>query len=113
MCLTLSSSSSGLQSLIPQFVHLDYLYEGQYRDDNKNISYEKKVEQENLPDFRLMLTYPLADGLFGVKMAGDDDIQGIYDNGSDAFFNFEILDAQAIRCRPGRGQSLLRWSQDL
>ena len=38
MRLTLSSSSSGLQSLIPQFVHLDYLYEGQYRDDNKNIS---------------------------------------------------------------------------
>lgn len=160
--LELTSSSSGLQSLIPQFVHLDYLYEGQYRDGNKNISYEKKVEQENLlslvkndetysrftntdhseifleepednlfpptqfqlmdwilemvadprhrnfifigthspyvlshvlqenlHDFRLMLTYPHADGLFAVKMATDDDIQGIYDNGSDAFFNFE------------------------
>lgn len=46
--LSLSSSSSGLQSLIPQFVHLDYLTNGQYLDNNKNISYEKKVEQENL-----------------------------------------------------------------
>ena len=165
--LELTSSSSGLQSLIPQFVHLDYLYEGQYRDGNKNISYEKKVEQENLlslvkndetysrftntdhsevfleepednlfpptqfqlmdwilemvadprhrnfifiathspyvlshvlqenlHDFRLMLTYPHADGLFAVKMASDDDIQGIYDNGSDAFFNFEPFTVQ-------------------
>lgn len=46
--LSLSSSSSGLQSLIPQFVHLDYLTNDQYLDNNKNISYEKKVEQENL-----------------------------------------------------------------
>ena len=143
-------------------VHLDYVFEGQYRDGGRGISYEKKVEQErlqslvendetfrrftqtdhseifleepednlfpptqfqlmdwllerlsdphhrnvifvathspyvlshvlqeNLPDFRLMLTYPVGNGLFAVKMASDEDIQGIYDNGSDAFFNFE------------------------
>ena len=160
--LRLISSSSGLQSLIPMLVHLDYVFEGQYRDGGRGISYEKKVEQErlqslvendetfrrftqtdhseifleepednlfpptqfqlmdwllerlsdphhrnvifvathspyvlshvlqeNLPDFRLMLTYPVGSGLFAVKMASDEDIQGIYDNGSDAFFNFE------------------------
>lgn len=162
--LELTSSSSGLQSLIPQFVHLDYLFEGQFRDGNKSISYEKKVElenlfsliqnedifrrfvetdhsevfleepednlfpptqfqlmdwilemmadqkhrnfifiathspyvlshvlQEELNDFQLMLTYPLNDGLFGVKTSSEEDIQGIYDNGSDAFFNFETF----------------------
>ena len=46
--LTLSSSSSGLQSLIPQFVHLDYLTDGQYRDLDRRISYEKKEEHEAL-----------------------------------------------------------------
>ena len=46
--LDLTSSSSGLQSLIPQFVHLDYMFNGQYRDSKKYISYEKKQEQDNL-----------------------------------------------------------------
>ena len=45
--------------------------------------------QENLKDFRLYLTYPSSDGFYKVKTATDEDIQGIYDNGSDAFFNFE------------------------
>ena len=44
---------------------------------------------EDLKDFRLFLTYPLPNGLFGVKTADDEKIQQIYDNGSDAFFNFE------------------------
>lgn len=56
----LSSSSSGLQSLIPQFVHLDYLTDGQYRDLDRRISYEKKEVHEK------------------------------YDNGVDMFFNFEL-----------------------
>lgn len=170
--LDLTSSSSGLQSLIPQFVHLDYLFQGQYNDKDRNISLDQKEEydalrnviktegqsediyrrfittdhseifleepeqnlfpptqfqlmdwilemmadpehpntifiathspyvlshvlQENLKDFCLMLTYPLSEeGMFSVKMATDDDIQGIYDNGSDAFFNFEPYTAQ-------------------
>ena len=46
--LTLSSSSSGLQSLIPQFVHLEYLTDGQYRDLDRRISYEKKEEHDAL-----------------------------------------------------------------
>ena len=46
--LELSSSSSGLQSLIPVFVHLDYLTDGMYRDSDRRISYEQKGEQEAL-----------------------------------------------------------------
>ena len=45
--------------------------------------------QENLKEFRLYLTYPPKDGYYKVKTASDEDIQGIYDNGSDVFFNFE------------------------
>ena len=36
--LRLISSSSGLQSLIPMLVHLDYVFEGQYRDGGRGIS---------------------------------------------------------------------------
>lgn len=50
--------------------------------------------QENLKDFRLYLTYPQAGGLYCVKTASDEDIQQIYDNGSDAFFNFEPFTAR-------------------
>ena len=47
--------------------------------------------QENVKDFGLYLTYPVGDGFYSVKTADKDDIQGIYDNGSDAFFNFEVF----------------------
>lgn len=47
--------------------------------------------QENLKDFKLFLTYPAGNGRFYVKTATKDDIQQIYDNGSDAFFNFEAF----------------------
>ncbi|MBR4625948.1 MAG: ATP-binding protein, partial [Alphaproteobacteria bacterium] len=47
--------------------------------------------QENLDDFGLYLTYPVGNGLYSVKTANDDDVQDIYDNGSDAFFNFEAF----------------------
>jgi len=50
--------------------------------------------QENLKEFRLYLTYPTSEGLYKVKTATDEDIQGIYDNGSDAFFNFEPFTAE-------------------
>jgi len=46
--LMLKESSSGVQSLLPMFVHLDYLTEGQYKDSNKTISYEQKEERKNL-----------------------------------------------------------------
>ena len=49
--------------------------------------------QENLSAFRLMLTYPCEDGsgLYCVKTATEEELQQIYDNGSDAFFNFEAF----------------------
>jgi len=50
--------------------------------------------QENLKDFKLFLTYPVKGGLYKVKTTSDEDIQGIYDNGSDAFFNFEPFTVQ-------------------
>lgn len=45
--------------------------------------------QEDLKEFRLYLTYPTTDGYYKLKTAAEEDIQGIYDNGSDVFFNFE------------------------
>ena len=50
--------------------------------------------QENLKEFRLYLTFPTSEGFYKVKTATEEDIQGIYDNGSDAFFNFEPFTAE-------------------
>lgn len=47
--------------------------------------------QENIDDFCLFLTYRVENGLYAIKTASDDDIQQIYDNGSDAFFNFDVF----------------------
>lgn len=46
--LMLKESSSGVQSLLPMFVHLDYLTYGQYEDMSRKISYEQKEERKNL-----------------------------------------------------------------
>lgn len=46
--LMLKESSSGVQSLLPMYVHLDYLVNAQYKDRNGKISYEQKEERKNL-----------------------------------------------------------------
>lgn len=46
--LMLRESSSGVQSLLPMYVHLDYLVNGQYKDRNSKISYDQKEERKNL-----------------------------------------------------------------
>lgn len=46
--LKLKESSSGVQSLLPMYVHLDYLADGQYKDRNGKISYDQKEERKNL-----------------------------------------------------------------
>lgn len=46
--LMLKESSSGIQSLLPMFVHLDYLINGQYADNETKISYEQREERKNL-----------------------------------------------------------------
>lgn len=46
--LMLRESSSGVQSLLPMYVHLDYLVNGQYKERNDKISYDKKEERKNL-----------------------------------------------------------------
>lgn len=46
--LDLRESSSGIQSLLPMYVHLDYLINGQYKDQNDQISYDQKEERRDL-----------------------------------------------------------------
>ncbi|MGM9847128.1 MAG: hypothetical protein ACI31F_04170 [Muribaculaceae bacterium] len=46
--LMLKESSSGVQSLLPMYVHLDYLVRGQYDDKKSDISYDRKEELKNL-----------------------------------------------------------------
>lgn len=46
--LMLRESSSGVQSLLPMYVHLDYIVNGQYKDLNGKISYDQKEERKNL-----------------------------------------------------------------
>lgn len=46
--LMLRESSSGVQSLLPMYIHLDYLLNGLYQDSNTQISYDKKEERKNL-----------------------------------------------------------------
>lgn len=46
--LMLRESSSGVQSLLPMYVHLDYLVKGQYKDRNGKMSYDQKEERKNL-----------------------------------------------------------------
>ena len=46
--LKLKEGSSGIQSLLPMYVHLDYITSGQYKDNNVKISYEQAEERKKL-----------------------------------------------------------------
>jgi hypothetical protein len=46
--ILLEESSSGIQSLLPMYVHLDYLLNWQYQDKNKDLSYEAKAQKDVL-----------------------------------------------------------------
>jgi len=46
--LSLKASSSGIQSLLPMLVHMDYLTHGLYQDAPSQIKYEDKEERKNL-----------------------------------------------------------------
>lgn len=46
--LKLKESSSGIQSLFPMFVHLDYMTNGLYKDESSKQSYEQKEERKKL-----------------------------------------------------------------
>ena len=46
--LALRESSSGVQALLPMYVHLDYLVNGQYRDKDTKKSYGQQEEHRNL-----------------------------------------------------------------
>lgn len=47
--------------------------------------------QEDMKDFRLLLTRPTGRGGYSIKTANEEEIQQVYDNGSDAFFNFDAF----------------------
>lgn len=80
-----------------QFQLMDWIVEMATNNKHKNVFFIathspyilSHLLQENLKEFRLYLTYPSKEGYYKVKTASDEDIQGIYDNGSDVFFNFE------------------------
>ncbi|MDE6537923.1 MAG: ATP-binding protein [Muribaculaceae bacterium] len=46
--LMLKESSSGIQSLFPMFVHLDYITKKQYEGVNTKLSYEQKEERKKI-----------------------------------------------------------------
>lgn len=85
-----------------QFQLMDWILEMATNKKHKNFFFIathspyvlSHLLQEDLKNFGLFLTYPLGNGYFNVKKANEEDIQGIYDNGSDAFFNFEAFTHQ-------------------
>ena len=63
--IPLSDSSSGVQSLVPLFIHLGYLFEGQFDDSaEQKQTYEQKEEERRI-------TKLLASHLEAEKMASD------------------------------------------
>lgn len=57
--LTLKESSSGIQSLIPMFVHLDYMTKGLYDDDGVKLTYEQKEERNALMEVLRSIKSPV------------------------------------------------------
>lgn len=50
-----------------------------------------KLIRENMKDFKVFLTQKTLEGKYRVYTASDDDVQAIFDNGSDAFFNLDVF----------------------
>lgn len=78
--LKLKESSSGIQSLLPMYVHLDYLAEGQYKEDNSKISYEQREERKNL----LSTIYA---NLYKKKVQQGEDVKYVTIEGFDYAFS--------------------------
>lgn len=82
-----------------QFQLMDWILEMAQDKKHKNLFFIathspyilNHLLQENLKEFKLYLTYPSGDGSYNVKTASEEEIQQIYDNGSDAFFNFDAF----------------------
>lgn len=77
--LKLRESSSGIQSLLPMYVHLDYLTHGQYEEDSTKISYEQREERKNL----LSIIYA---NLYKKKVDHADDVKYVTIEGFDYAF---------------------------
>lgn len=82
-----------------QFQLMDFIVELMNDSKHKNSFYItthspyvlSHLLQENLKDFKLILTLPTDSGSYKIREANEQEIQDIYDNGSDAFFNFEAI----------------------
>lgn len=78
--LRLKESSSGIQSLLPMYVHLDYLAHGQYEAEKSKISYEQKEERKNL----LSTIYA---NLYKKKLKDDGELEVVSLEGFDYSFS--------------------------
>lgn len=80
-----------------QFQLMDWIVEKTISRSHKNFFFIathspyvlNHLLQEDIKDFGLFLTFPSGNGLYKIKKANAEELQAIYDNGADAFFNFE------------------------
>lgn len=79
--LSLKASSSGIQSLLPMFVHMDYLMSKQYDDATPQLKYEDKEERKNLRSL-------MYQELFAKKQNGDA-VASVTIDGYDYVFSDE------------------------
>ena len=85
--LKLKASSSGIQSLLPMYVHLDFLTDGQYRQEDTKISYEQREERRNL----LSLLYA---NLNKNALLKGEGLSSVSVDGSDFLFDSEDMARQ-------------------
>lgn len=79
--LSLKSSSSGIQALLPMFIHLDYLTNRQYEESPTQLKYEDKEERKNL---RSIIHKHL------LKKQGGESVTSVTIDGFDYGFSDEL-----------------------
>lgn len=84
--LSLKASSSGIQSLLPMFVHMDYLMSKQYDHVTTQLKYEDKEERKNLRSLMYQELF--------AKNQGDDAVASVTIDGYDYTFSDEKLAKQ-------------------
>ena len=91
--LMMKESSSGIQSLLPLFMHMDYLTSGQYEDVNKTISYEQKEERKSLISMVYRKLYEekqIANNLRAVRVLTIDGVDYVFSEMRHAERFYEI-----------------------
>lgn len=98
--LLLKESSSGVQSLLPMYVHLDYLVNWQYQDDNSNVSYEAKNQ------FDILLSV-IRKTLFHRMTKADEDL--IYRNFTNINHSEIFLEEPEANLFPPTQCQFVKW----